>query len=128
MGTSVVSIGAHGVTLASPLEPNLNHRGTAFGGSVATLAILAGWTHLHFKLRGEGFETHTVIHESSVHFDKPISGDFVARCGNIDAQSWERFTRTLARKGKARIRVDAVVESGSTQTCSFRGSYVAVLR
>lgn len=128
MGTTVVSVDDDAVSLAAPLEPNLNHRGTAFGGSVATLAILTGWTHVHFKLRRAGLETHTVIHESAVHYDKPIQDRLIARCGDIPAAEWERFTRTLKRKGKARIRVTATVHSAGVSACSFSGSYVAILR
>ena len=111
METTVISADDEAVALAAPLEPNLNHRGTAFGGSVATLAILSGWTHVHFKLRRAGLKTHTVIHESSVHYDKPIQDRLVARCGDIPLEEWERFTRTLKRKGKARIHVQATVHS-----------------
>ena len=35
MGVRVVEAGEAGVRLALPLAPNLNHHGTAFGGSVS---------------------------------------------------------------------------------------------
>ena len=128
METTVISVDDDAVALSAPLEPNLNHRGTAFGGSVATLAILSGWTHVHFKLRREGIETHTVIHESSVHYDKPIQDRLIACCGDLPPEVWARFIRTLKRKGKARIRVQATVHSAGQAACSFQGSYVATLR
>ena len=112
MQASVVSLTPESTTLSAPLDPNLNHRETAFGGSVAALAILSGWAHVHFRLRGEGFETHTVIQDSSVRYNKPIEGAFAATCGDIDAEDWTRFVRTLSRKGKARIHVVATIESG----------------
>ena len=64
MGTRVVRADPAEVRLEAPLEPNLNHRATAFGGSVAALAILAGWTVVHLRLRTEGVEARTVIQRS----------------------------------------------------------------
>jgi thioesterase domain-containing protein len=128
MHASVVSVTPESTTLSAPLDPNLNHRETAFGGSVAALAILSGWTHVHFKLSGEGFETYTVIQDSSVRYDKPIEGPFVVKCGDIDPEEWSRFVRMLSRKGKARIHVGATIESGGEVAGSFKGAYVAILR
>ena len=32
------------LALTAPLEPNVNDKGTAFGGSMAAIAALTGWT------------------------------------------------------------------------------------
>jgi thioesterase domain-containing protein len=47
MVVRVVCCDESGVTPAAPLEPNINHRHTMFGGSVSALAIRAAWTWLH---------------------------------------------------------------------------------
>src|ERR1022692_3820852 len=38
------------VTLVAPLAPNQNHADTAFGGSIASIAILAGYSLLYILL------------------------------------------------------------------------------
>ncbi len=35
------------VVLRAPLAPNANHKGTAFGGSLYSLAVLTGWAWAH---------------------------------------------------------------------------------
>jgi thioesterase domain-containing protein len=52
LAVEVVEVGLQRVQLAAPLAPNRNHRQTAFGGSVASLAMLAGWSWLHARLAG----------------------------------------------------------------------------
>src|SRR5690606_33240492 len=43
MGVRVERCDSEGLVLTAPLEPNHNHLGTAFGGSLAALATLAGY-------------------------------------------------------------------------------------
>ena len=43
MAVRVVTSAPGHVELAAPLEPNINVHGTAFGGSVSTLGVLAAW-------------------------------------------------------------------------------------
>ena len=43
MGLRVESLGEGGIRMNAPLEPNVNDKGTAFGGSLAAILTLAGW-------------------------------------------------------------------------------------
>ena len=61
MQVAVVSAAADAVTLSAPLAPNINHRSTAFGGSVSTLAILSAWSLVNLRLRAEGLRSRLVI-------------------------------------------------------------------
>jgi thioesterase domain-containing protein len=126
MGIDVVEAGPHAVSIEVPLALNVNHRSTAFGGSVAALAILAGWTLVHLRLRDEGFVTHTVIQSSSVRFDAPIHGPFRAVCKPIEESAWNRFTRALARRGKGRVYVAVDVLADGIAAATFEGAYVAI--
>ena len=65
MGVRLESYDASGLILTAPLAPNHNHLGTAFGGSLATLAILAGYTLLWLELGDRS--SHIVIQESQIH-------------------------------------------------------------
>ncbi len=114
------------IVLQAPLDANLNHRGTAFGGSVSTLAILAGWAHVHMRLRAEGLHIETVIQKSAVEFEAPICDALRATSEPVDAADWARFRRSLARRGKGRIYVAVRVESAGRVAARFRGAYVAV--
>ncbi len=124
----MLEAGATGVTIEAPLEPNVNHQSTAFGGSVAALALLAGWTLIHLRLRSEGLATRTVIQSSTVRFDAPVLGTFKAVCGPVADDAWERFTRAVRRRGKGRLHVVVNVEADGRVVASFQGAYVAVAK
>ena len=126
MAIRVLEAGPAGVTIAAPIEPNLNHRSTAFGGSVAALAILAGWTFVHLKLRAEGLVAQTVIQSSEVHYDAPIHGEFRAVTEPVEPSAWQRFTRAVRKHGKGRLYVSAAVLAEGISAARFTGAYVAV--
>ncbi len=126
LGARVEAWDGTAVTLSAPLAPNLNHQLTAFGGSISALAILAGWTLLHLKLREEGVRCRLVIQKSSVDYLDPIVGDFQASATLPPAESWERFVETLRRFGRSRIAVTSRVESAAGLGGNHEGVYVAV--
>jgi thioesterase domain-containing protein len=127
MDIEVVEAGPEGVTLAVPLHPkNVNHRSTAFGGSVAALAILTGWTLVHVRLRAQGIIAQTVIQTSAVHYDAPIHGDFRAVSQPVSDRAWDRFTRGVTKHGKGRLHVDVHVMSDGDAAATFTGAYVAL--
>src|SRR4030042_933619 len=78
LGATVAHWDGKTVRLSAPLAPNLNHRGTAFGGSLSALAIVCGWTLLHLALQERGVFHRIVIQSSKMDFAEPVDGDFTA--------------------------------------------------
>ena len=126
MGVTVLQAGARGVVLEAPLEPNVNHRATAFGGSVAAVAMLAGWALVHFRLGAEGVAAETVIHRGDMRYDSPIHGPFRALCERIADKPWQRFTKAITKHGRGRIGVVVRIETGGAAVATLVASYVAL--
>jgi thioesterase domain-containing protein len=125
LGARVVHVDARSVQLRAPLAPNLNHRGTAFGGSLSALAILAGWVLVHLQLRDRGISARLVIQRSVLDFDAPLDGDFTATGMLPAAPAWDRFLATLARHRSARVTVVSTLASASGEGGRHEGTYVA---
>ena len=53
MQVEAIFASAEAIVLGAPLEPNINHRETVFGGSASALAILSAWSLLHTRLQAE---------------------------------------------------------------------------
>ena len=128
LGATVERYDGNSVTIAAPLAQNLNHRNTAFGGSISALGILSGWTLLFLKLKESGIKNRLVIQKSSFDFQGPIEDDFTAICTLPDLKTWEKFIKTLSRHGRARISVQSRIESSSGLGGTHEGAYVAILR
>jgi thioesterase domain-containing protein len=126
LGACVESYDGTSVCIGAPLQANLNHRYTAFGGSISALGILSGWTLLHLRLKEEGIKSRLVIQKSSVDFLNPIAEDFRATGVMPLAKEWEKFVRTLQKFGRARITVRSQIESSSGTGGMHEGVYVAV--
>lgn len=125
MQATVVAIDENAVVLRAPLGPNINHRQTAFGGSVSALAILAAWSALHVRCQAAGFDVRLVIQRNTMEYERPIQGEFTARA-HIDESDWRRFARLLARRGKARIAIASVLESEGRTVGRLSGDFVAL--
>ena len=128
MEVSAVSILPDSVTLSAPLAPNKNHRETAFGGSVSTLAILGAWSFLRIKLGDLAKGTHLVIQRNSMEYLKPINGEFSACAALGKGADWARFERTLKTRGRARISIGAEVRYCNDVCARFEGEFVALIQ
>lgn len=124
MGVTAAHFDAAGLTLRAPLEPNINHKSTAFGGSLAALATLAGWGLLQLVLRKHPPVT-VVIQESSVRYLRPVAEELRATCAMPKTEELERFLHLLARKGMTRIELEVLIPAGGETAVKFRGCFVA---
>ena len=117
------------VTLGFPLEPNLNHHGTAFGGSLAAAGILAGWSLLHLRLRDAGeADAGVVVGDSRTRFRRPISGDFTAVAEVAAGASWDDFLAELRASGRGRLAVRTLLlaPGDARPAAVHKGLFVAV--
>lgn len=114
------------VVLSVPLQPNINHRQTGFGGSISTLAILAAWTFVHTQLQPLSNSYRIVIQDNSVKYLQPVTSDFEARCSPPSAETWQRFLKILQRKGKSRIKLAVEVYAEEQLVGTFLGNYIAL--
>jgi thioesterase domain-containing protein len=126
MAVEVRAASPSAVVIFAPLAPNLNHRDTAFGGSVSAVAILAAWSVLYVRMQSEGLAGRIVIRRNAMSYDRPIADDFTARAAAPDAAAWARFRATLARNRTARIRVDAWIESGGERAGELEGEFAVL--
>ena len=124
MGIFVQRYNSNSLTLSAPLQPNINHKSTAFGGSLYSISVLAGWGLLYGKLMERGIRGTIVIQKSSIDYKLPVEQDFSAICTIDDASQFERFVHTLQRKGRARISLDVAITVNNCTAIAFGGTYV----
>jgi thioesterase domain-containing protein len=124
MGVRVEAYDEKHLVLAAPLEPNHNHLGTAFGGSLSAIATLTGYALLWLEL---GHRTaHIVVRESSINYRYPVTGTIRAVANRPEAGAMAEFNAQFQRTGRAKMSVPVSIGQG-TQTCvSFTGIYVAL--
>ena len=128
LGVRVLSYDGSTLVLGAPLEPNVNDKGTAFGGSLFSLLVLSGWGLIHLRLREEGLTGDIMIHESTINYSLPITDSWEVHCRLPEADQYAHFLASLHSRGRARLALEAQIMSGSRVAVSFRGSYAVVMK
>ena len=128
MGIIVEAANDSGVILRAPLAPNANHKGTAFGGSLYSLAVLTGWAWLTRFLATRKLDAEAVIQESSMRFLKPVHGEMRACLEVPAAAEVHKFQRMLVRADRGRIRLQVKMHEGLVLATVFDGLFAAAMR
>ncbi|BCU79829.1 YiiD C-terminal domain-containing protein [Luteolibacter sp. LG18] len=124
MGVRLESYDASGLTLTAPLEANHNHLGTAFGGSLAAVATLAGYALLWLEL--DDRDSHIVIRASRISYKHPVASELRATCLHPGPEAITRFKARFAKAGKASIPLTVVLGPEDRPQVEFEGTYVAI--
>src|SRR5689334_16575175 len=126
MGLTVRRYDGVYLTFQVPLAPNINHKATAFAGSLNAVMTLAGWGTVWLLLAERGLHGTIVIQESSTRYQLPVGNDFTATCRVPSAEEAERFLAGLRRRGKARLALKVEILDGDGRVAvAFTGMYVA---
>ena len=128
IGIVVESADDNSVVLRAPLAPNANYKGTAFGGSLYSLAVLAGWSWITRYLAARGVPVDAVIQESNVRFLAPVQGELRACAAAPSGAQVDKFKKMLQRAGRGRIRLRVEIIYGQTLATLFEGVFAAALR
>ena len=128
MGIIVESADDDAVVLRAPLALNANYKGTAFGGSLYSVAVLTGWAWVTRFLAAQGLAADAVIQESNVHYLSPVQGELRASTVAPSAMQMERFRKMLQRAGRGRIRLRVEIKCDHTLATLFEGVFAAAIR
>jgi thioesterase domain-containing protein len=124
LGVVVERYDGERLVLTAPLDKNVNHMGTAFGGSLNAVAVLSGYGLLWLELQDTS--CHIVIRRSSISYEQPVREQIRATCVRPEAEALAEFKRTFQQKGKARIALSATIESEGKTAVRFEGTFVAM--
>jgi thioesterase domain-containing protein len=127
LGITVALYDGECLILKAPFVQNINHKATAFAGSLNALLTLAGWGLLWLILKERNLGVQIVIQESVSSYLRPVTSDFSARCCKPDALHLAHLETMLRKRGKARVELTAEIQERGVVAVSFKGRYVAFL-
>lgn len=127
MGISVLDYDGSRVALSAPLSSNVNDKGCAFGGSLASLMTLSAWGLVNLKLSEAGESADVYVADSQVSYLHPVWETLIAEAAADSGEDWDRFVADLRARGKARITVIAEVAAveGGGIACRMSSKFVA---
>lgn len=124
IGIEVETVTENSVCLKAPLEKNINHKLTAFGGSLYSVSVLTGWSMVYLLLKKSNIDAHIVIQHSEIDYLAPVTEDFSACCEELSELKINKFLKIFKRKGRSRIMLDVTVMNGDKRAVHFSGDYV----
>ncbi len=125
MGIKIVAIDEEKVELNGPLGPNKNHLGTAFGGSLNALLVLAGYSWIFNSLEDRGHHCHILLKSAQTKYIHPVHEDMKSICLKPSQEIYDDFIKVYERKGLARIELISNIISRDGIACTFIGEFVA---
>lgn len=114
------------VKFKAPLSNNINHRSTAFGGSISSLLITTGWSYLRMLFDEEENVPRIVIGRSATNYIRPVKDDFTSELIIPEKETVEKFMGMFKRFGKARITLKAQIKNSKSVLAEFEGDFVVM--
>lgn len=128
MALSVNRLDQHGLSLQLPLAPNINDKGTAFGGSLASAMILAGWSLPRLLLKRENLDADLVIGRCELRFLLPVKSSFEVVCDWPEPAACEQFISDMRNKNRARLQLAPRVLFNGEVAATLSARYAALGR
>jgi thioesterase domain-containing protein len=108
-----------------PLAPNLNDKGCAFGGSLASVLTLASWSVLTCLTWHANIKADVFVHTSDIVYRSPIWKNFKVVAA-LDQQTCDQFLQNLKEQGKAAVIIKAQAMDDDQVAVNFSGRFVAM--
>ena len=125
MHVSVVSVHRDTLVLSAPLEPNANVHQTLFGGSAASIALIAAWSLLFTRMKDENVTGTVVVHRHSMTYHRPVTGQFTAHAKFATPESWREFVDALDHRSRGRITLETDLHYEGQVAAHLKGEFFA---
>ena len=130
MQLSFVDYADAALTMEAPLAPNINNKGTAFGGSIASICLFAGWAVSTLAFTEAGIDnTEIVVYRNDMTFERPARGLLSVKAW-IDADEFETCLSKLRDGDTSRHRLNINVDlfHDDKRCATMQGLYVVWLK
>lgn len=105
MQVRVESFDGEALVLSAPLAVNHNDKGTAFAGSIASLAALAGWGACMLWAESQLGACQVAIAHADIRYLQPLRGDLRARAELPPPEVRAETLHRIHDKGRGRLRL-----------------------
>lgn len=126
LGIDVLEVSPSRVRFQVSLAKNRNHKGTAFGGSLYAVGVLAAYALVLAGLKQRAIQTENiVIAKGEIQYLRPVETDFEVISQFSSQESADAFYAELQATGRARTRIRSqIVAEGGSLKASLSGDFV----
>ena len=128
MQLSIARLDDEGIELHAPLAPNINDKGTGFGGALVAQMILAGWALPRLLLRRAGVPADLVIGRCEVRFLSPVTTEFSVRCAWPEPALRAKFVEQVRCRGRGKLELAPECMADDAVAATLSARYAALGR
>lgn len=115
--------------LGAPLAANVNDKGCAFGGSLASLMTLAAWGLVTMTLAEAGLSAEVFVADSHVRYLQPVFEDLDVEATFEDPSAAATLVAAVRDHGRASVHLKAQARlAEGAVAATFAGRYVAIAK
>ena len=112
---------------SAPLDKNINDKGTAFGGSLYNICVIAAWGMTHLKSQELGLKGDIVVAKGEINYLRPLTTNLVATSISPGPELIKRAKDGFATRGKAIFTIKVEILDQDNQACvEFEGKYAVL--
>ncbi|MCT7908637.1 thioesterase domain-containing protein [Arcobacter lacus] len=109
----------------APLDKNINDKGTAFGGSLATLTIISGWSICWLISQELNIDSKNIVVIKNEHsYRKPVTKELICHTYKPTKDEIENLKNKLLLKKSASIKINSQIIEDGEICVDFIGYYV----
>lgn len=113
------------IITTAPLDININDKGTAFGGSLATMTIISAWSICWLITKELGFDSNNIVVIKNEHsYKKPVTKDIVCHTLKPSLEELNKLKEKLILKKSASIKIKSMIIEDGDICVDFDGYYV----
>ena len=113
------------IITTAPLDININDKGTAFGGSLATMTIISAWSICWLITKELGFDSNNIVVIKNEHsYKKPVTKDIVCHTLKPSPEELNKLKEKLILKKSASIKIKSMIIEDGDICVDFDGYYV----
>ncbi|TAN03760.1 MAG: thioesterase [Rhodanobacteraceae bacterium] len=116
------------IEMTAPLAPNVNDKGCAFGGSMASLLTLAGWGLVELGLRAQGLECDIYVGDSQLRYHEPVWGELRGTARFVKQGVLAALAASLRERGKGHLDVVCEIAGERRAAATLTARFFARLR
>lgn len=113
--------------LAIDLQPSINDKLTAFGGSLFCACVMNCWGMVYLQARRRGINPNMVVSHAEIDYLAPVADQLiVSECTAPADIDWPEFFAGFQQRGRAKAQLSATIHSAGREAVRFRGRYAII--
>ncbi|MCG3718747.1 thioesterase domain-containing protein [Aliarcobacter butzleri] len=125
MDLKITKYDAKELMTIAPLNKNINDKGTAFGGSLATLTIISGWSICWLISKELEINSENIVVIKNEHsYRKPVTKELICHTKRPTKDEIENLKNKLLLKKSASIKISSQIIEDGEVCVDFTGYYV----